>query len=402
MAGITLAQAEAQLASWLAASTAVAGGQAYTIGGRSLTRADARSIQQQIDFWDKKCQEASGRIERVPENQGLRRNPGMKYEARFGSKTISVEENLIDRAIRYLDRRPGEQAGRCALLRSRGRRIRRGLYLAPADALVGRTEGRRGRSHSLRPPTLRERSRDLLRNEPLAVGAVNTVVTNVVGTGLTLKSQIDRDVLKMTEEQADAWEAQAEREWHLFFDSPECDLARTLNGVSQQELALRQVIENGDVFVLMPNLVRPGSPYGMKMQMIEGDRVCNKDGGADGDAAAGGVERDSYGAPVRYHILDQHPGSAYYRNASRTWATVPAFGKTGRRNVIHLFKTLRPGQSRGVPYLAPVIEPLKQLGSVHRGGDHGGRYLGDVHGIRQIGERRGRRSPDGADLGGGG
>ena len=30
--------------------------------------------------------------------------------------------------------------------------------------------------------------------------------------------------------------------------------------------------------------------------------------------------------------------------------------------MIHLFKTLRPGQSRGVPYLAPVIEPLKQLG----------------------------------------
>ncbi len=60
MAGITLAQAEEQITSWLAASTAVAGGQAYTIGGRSLTRADARSIQQQIDFWDKKCQELSG------------------------------------------------------------------------------------------------------------------------------------------------------------------------------------------------------------------------------------------------------------------------------------------------------------------------------------------------------
>ena len=60
MAGITFAQAEAQLTNWLAASTAVAGGQAYTIGGRSLTRADARAIQQQIDFWDKKCQELSG------------------------------------------------------------------------------------------------------------------------------------------------------------------------------------------------------------------------------------------------------------------------------------------------------------------------------------------------------
>ena len=37
MAGITLAQAEAKLAEWLAADTAVAAGQSYTIGGRSLT-----------------------------------------------------------------------------------------------------------------------------------------------------------------------------------------------------------------------------------------------------------------------------------------------------------------------------------------------------------------------------
>lgn len=60
MAGITLAQAEAQLASWIAASTAVASGQAYTINGRSMTRADARAIQSQIEFWDAKCQQLSG------------------------------------------------------------------------------------------------------------------------------------------------------------------------------------------------------------------------------------------------------------------------------------------------------------------------------------------------------
>lgn len=60
MAGITLAQAEAQLTSWMEASTAVSSGQAYTIRDRSLTRADAKAIQQQIEFWDKKCQELSG------------------------------------------------------------------------------------------------------------------------------------------------------------------------------------------------------------------------------------------------------------------------------------------------------------------------------------------------------
>jgi hypothetical protein len=56
MAGITLEQAETQLAAWLAASEAVAQGQSYTIstdsGSRSLTRANAQEILRQVGFWD--------------------------------------------------------------------------------------------------------------------------------------------------------------------------------------------------------------------------------------------------------------------------------------------------------------------------------------------------------------
>lgn len=56
MVGVTIAQAEAQLATWLAASTAVAASQSYEIdtgnGRRKLTRADAAEIRQQIDYWD--------------------------------------------------------------------------------------------------------------------------------------------------------------------------------------------------------------------------------------------------------------------------------------------------------------------------------------------------------------
>jgi hypothetical protein len=54
MAGITLAQAEAHLAVWLAADTAVASGQSYSINGRSLTRADASEIRENIDYWEGK------------------------------------------------------------------------------------------------------------------------------------------------------------------------------------------------------------------------------------------------------------------------------------------------------------------------------------------------------------
>lgn len=59
MAGITLAQAEEQLTLWMAANTAVASGQEYSIGSRSLKRTDAGEIREQITFWDAKVKELS-------------------------------------------------------------------------------------------------------------------------------------------------------------------------------------------------------------------------------------------------------------------------------------------------------------------------------------------------------
>ena len=51
MAGITLAQAQAQLDAYLAAEVAVLGSQSYEIAGRKMTRADLRFIQEGITIW---------------------------------------------------------------------------------------------------------------------------------------------------------------------------------------------------------------------------------------------------------------------------------------------------------------------------------------------------------------
>ena len=58
MAGITLAQAESKLAGWLAADDGLQSSQTYRHeSGRTLTRADAAEVRQNIDYWDKKCRE---------------------------------------------------------------------------------------------------------------------------------------------------------------------------------------------------------------------------------------------------------------------------------------------------------------------------------------------------------
>jgi len=59
MAGITLAQAEAKLALWMEADDKVASGQSYSIGGRSLSRADGKLIKENIMSWDRKVKELS-------------------------------------------------------------------------------------------------------------------------------------------------------------------------------------------------------------------------------------------------------------------------------------------------------------------------------------------------------
>ena len=52
MAGITLKIAQKHLNAWLEAELAVTTNQSYTIGSRSLTRADLSDIREQIVCWE--------------------------------------------------------------------------------------------------------------------------------------------------------------------------------------------------------------------------------------------------------------------------------------------------------------------------------------------------------------
>lgn len=209
--------------------------------------------------------------------------------------------------------------------------------------------------------TLRERSRDLYMGTPIATSALKTMRTNVVGSGLQLNAQIDADYLGLSDEEAEAWERSVEREFALWADTPECDASRICSFGQMQALALLSVLMSGDAAALLPMVPRAGSVYDLRVWLIEADRICDplvKPAGAD---ILGGVEVGPYGAPVAYYIAQKHPGNR--RAIVNEWKRIPAVGEhTGRRNVLHLMDLERPGQRRGVPVLAPVMEALKQLG----------------------------------------
>lgn len=214
--------------------------------------------------------------------------------------------------------------------------------------------------------TLRARSRDLFMGSPLATGALKTLRTNIVGTGLKANVQCDREMLGLTQEEADAWNKHTAAEWRLWACSSSADAARTCTFAQMQALVLLSCLLSGDCFVALPYLNRPGTPYRLAMNLIEGDRVCNPMGqGWDFNSnTLEGVEVDDYGAPVAYWIARYNPRAAmqYVKGQPQHWERIPAFGPSGRRQVLHILSDLeRPAQRRGTPFLAPVIESLKQL-----------------------------------------
>ncbi len=54
MSTITLEQAQAQLAAWLAASLALASGKEHEVAGRRIRFEDSREVREQVAFWERR------------------------------------------------------------------------------------------------------------------------------------------------------------------------------------------------------------------------------------------------------------------------------------------------------------------------------------------------------------
>lgn len=209
---------------------------------------------------------------------------------------------------------------------------------------------------------LRQRSRDLYMGVPIGRGAINTMRTNVVGRGLMLKPTIDAEALHISSEKAQPLEKKISREWALWAESPDCDMARLDNFYEIQQLAFLNWLASGDCFALLPLKARINQPYDLRIQLVEADRVSSPDNYDTMDnQIVGGVEVLKDGEVIAYHIAQHHPLS--YAAEQIEWKRIEAYGKqTGRKNVLHIMSRERIDQRRGVPFLAPVIEALKQLG----------------------------------------
>lgn len=231
---------------------------------------------------------------------------------------------------------------------------RRGLVRAALDGARGydgasvgrRTDGWRTARTSADAeiarslPVLRNRSRDLSRNNPHAKKAKSVWVGNIVGTGIWPRFALP---------QAN----QLFAEW-----ARSCDADGQLDFAGLQKLMVGEMVEAGDGLVRR-RLRRPedGLAVPLQLQVIEGDLLDesrNQDLGARGKIV-NGVEFNPIGQRAAYWLFADHPG-----NTSLTGRVDLLSRPIPASEIVHLYDKER-AQVRGAPWCAAIILAVRDL-----------------------------------------
>ncbi|MEC8295302.1 MAG: phage portal protein [Pseudomonadota bacterium] len=253
--------------------------------------------------------------------------------------------NMLDRAILAVAPRRGldriEAKARARILMNfdgAGRGPRLKSWKAPAtDADAASLAGR---------ARLRQLSRDMMRNAPFAKRAQSVITNNVVGQG------IQPSVQGANKRQRD--KAATRILGHL--KSKSLDKYGEHDIFSAQSLVQDAVFESGEVLVLRHNRpARAGLDLPFQIEVLEVDHLDpTVTTGPGGNEVRDGIEYDDEGRVVAYHIYQQHPGSSSrkIKIKSDRWAA---------GDVLHIKRLERPGQTRGVPWLAPVMLTMGEM-----------------------------------------
>ena len=198
---------------------------------------------------------------------------------------------------------------------------------------------------------LRERSRDAVRNDPVAAGALSTYSENIVGAGLSPQSRLRAGVLGISEQQAKVLQHQAEGAWDIFSRMAGADNRLTMDEI--QFVALSKIVEDGEIIAIPTWANEPWRTFGRCIELLESERMGSPFGGKVSAKIENGIRFGDRGQPLGYFIR-KAGNSAEYNEIS-------AFDKTGRPKVLHVFPTRRPGQQRGIPVFAPILTHLRDL-----------------------------------------
>jgi lambda family phage portal protein len=207
---------------------------------------------------------------------------------------------------------------------------------------------------------MRDRARDLTRNNPYARKAIEAWVSNLIGAGWSFKAKQSRRNGKQGERVTELV-----RQWMT--DPRQCDFYGLQDFTGLMAQAVRCWKESGEVLIRMrapssATMRRLGLTIPLQLQVLEGDWIDESHdtpaAEADGSYTKRGIVYNADDQREAYWLFNYHPGESSGKIVSTLSNTVPA------EDIIHLFTPERPGMSRGVSCLAPAMVRLKDLGDL--------------------------------------
>jgi lambda family phage portal protein len=186
---------------------------------------------------------------------------------------------------------------------------------------------------------VRNRARQMVRDNEYAKKAVITLATKIVGTGIT--------VIPEMKAERDRWNGWCEGE---------CDADGQLDFFGLQRLAALTWKESGECLVRRRwRRTTDGLAVPLQLQLLEPDHLDHaKTGiGTNGNIIIMGVEFDALGRRVGFWLYPEHPGEVALPRGLRQSERVDA------SEVIHLYRKDRISQVRGIPELAVSLMRLR-------------------------------------------
>lgn len=226
---------------------------------------------------------------------------------------------------------------------SRGRRT--AGWKAPATAADAAAGASRSR--------LRQLSRDMIRNRPYAARAQAVVTGNVVGAGITPSVMMPQG----TNDPESAKAALVFLKKHLMTPAIDAYGVQSLPGLQTQ--VMNTVFADGEVLVrlrMRNRIYNPELPLMFQVQLLEGDYLDETITSYGQNEVIEGIEYGPTGRIEAYHLYDRHPGDVrWWSKRALTSSRIPA------GQMLHIRRADRPGQMRGVPWLAPVMMTMGEI-----------------------------------------
>lgn len=208
--------------------------------------------------------------------------------------------------------------------------------------------------------TLRNRVRELGRNNDYVVNALRSIQNNVIGHGVKLQSQVKRLRGPGAGDMDASVNEAIETAWKRWQRADNCHVAGNLSFSAIERLLVRSMAESGEVFVRKVRTQMGKSKVPLALEIIEADMLDETyNANYQGRQIRMGVEIDKWQRPVAYHFFTHHPGDTLFKGnegVGQRRIRVPA------ADVIHLYVTDRPGQTRGIPWFASALTRLRHMG----------------------------------------